>query len=552
MGRNMSYILKVIKEKNSFVYMLTGIISFLIFCMIYGLLVLDPSYTDWLLSGGDLTQHYLGWKAYRNCEWMWPVGNMNSLSYPDAVSIIYTDSIPLLAVPLKLLSSFLSKEFQYFGWWGASCFALQGFIGARILWNKTEDTFFSALSGIFFTVTPVMIRKMFGHTSLAGHWILLLAVELFVCSEKFDTKQAVKRCVVLGILAASVHLYFVPMCGFVLMAYCVEKLLNSKNGWKSLIALCAYMISAVIVTAFLGGFTNILSYESEGLGTYSLNVNALVNPQEWSCILPDLPLYGDGQYEGFAYLGAGIIFLLVIEMASFVKRTAVLKIEKIVPAKRSVQAAVIFCFSLCFIFAFSPVITVGGTVLADYRQDGFIFHLWSIFRSTGRFVWPVVYILMIYALAALRKMTVQKTALTVLFFCMLIQIYDLHEKLLQIHSRFANRTEYKTTLQDTGFWEEMGNNEMVKHIVFIDWVPRDMLYSVTDWAVSHNKTVNYFYFARPVPVQEYKDYVLQNLSETDLYIFAAPEYSEYDMEQYDLAYYKADGWFAGIYRGRGK
>ena len=37
--------------------MAAGIAAFL---CIYGVHVLNVTYTDWLLGGGDLTQHYLG------------------------------------------------------------------------------------------------------------------------------------------------------------------------------------------------------------------------------------------------------------------------------------------------------------------------------------------------------------------------------------------------------------------------------------------------------------------------------------------------------------
>ena len=45
------------------VYFIVGVLSALVFCSIYGIHILNPTYTDWLLeSGGDLAQHYLGWK----------------------------------------------------------------------------------------------------------------------------------------------------------------------------------------------------------------------------------------------------------------------------------------------------------------------------------------------------------------------------------------------------------------------------------------------------------------------------------------------------------
>lgn len=54
-------------------YLVTGALAALSFCLIYGVQILDPTYVDWLLSGRDatqdLTEHYLGWVAFRNAPW---------------------------------------------------------------------------------------------------------------------------------------------------------------------------------------------------------------------------------------------------------------------------------------------------------------------------------------------------------------------------------------------------------------------------------------------------------------------------------------------------
>ena len=121
------------------VYWMIGILSVLIFILIYGVHILNPIYTDWLLSGGDLSQHYLGWRGYRASAWHFPLGMMDTLTYPEKVSIIFTDSIPLLAVFFKMLSPILPDHFQYFGLWGMMCFALQGILAARILKNYTKN-----------------------------------------------------------------------------------------------------------------------------------------------------------------------------------------------------------------------------------------------------------------------------------------------------------------------------------------------------------------------------------------------------------------------------
>ena len=43
----------------------TGLLSALLFILIYGVSVLNPAYTDWLMAGGDLSQHFLGFAIYQ-------------------------------------------------------------------------------------------------------------------------------------------------------------------------------------------------------------------------------------------------------------------------------------------------------------------------------------------------------------------------------------------------------------------------------------------------------------------------------------------------------
>ena len=86
-----------IVEKPFVIYSIIALVGVVVFCSIYGTYVLNPTYTDWLLTGGDLEQHYLGWRAYRNSAWTIPIGGIDGLVYPDQTSVIFTDSIPIFA-----------------------------------------------------------------------------------------------------------------------------------------------------------------------------------------------------------------------------------------------------------------------------------------------------------------------------------------------------------------------------------------------------------------------------------------------------------------------
>lgn len=127
------------KFERNWEYLLIAVLAIIIFISMYGIHVINPLYTDWLLSGGDLSQHYLGWRAYRNSSWSFPIGMVDVLAYPMKTSVIFTDSIPIMAVLFKIISPLLPDNFQYFGIWGVLCIILQMAFSARILKHSTEN-----------------------------------------------------------------------------------------------------------------------------------------------------------------------------------------------------------------------------------------------------------------------------------------------------------------------------------------------------------------------------------------------------------------------------
>ena len=66
------------------------------------------------LTNGDLAQYQLGWKFYREDIWRFPLGLNPNYGITNSSSIIYSDSIPLLAIFFKIFRSFLFEDFQYF------------------------------------------------------------------------------------------------------------------------------------------------------------------------------------------------------------------------------------------------------------------------------------------------------------------------------------------------------------------------------------------------------------------------------------------------------
>ncbi len=149
-----------------------GLLGIILFLFLYGTSTLDVTNVDWLLQKGDLSQHYLGWCFYRNSDWLFPIGLANTLSYPLTSSVIYTDSIPILAVFFKLFRDILPESFQYFGWFVLIVYFLQGAISALLVYRLTGNAYYGILSAVLFLLSAPFFQRTFGHTSLSSHYLL--------------------------------------------------------------------------------------------------------------------------------------------------------------------------------------------------------------------------------------------------------------------------------------------------------------------------------------------------------------------------------------------
>ncbi|PNV62594.1 hypothetical protein C0033_08530 [Clostridium sp. chh4-2] len=537
--------LEKVEFKNKYkIYFISAVIGIIIFICIFGIRVLNPQYVDWLMVGGDLSQHYLGWKAYRAGKWFFPIGLTDRLAYPLHTSIIFTDSIPLLAVIFKILSPLLPADFQYFGLWGILCFVIQSILTINIIKKYTKNEKVLIAGCMLINLCPVMIIRMYWHTSLAGTWLILLAVTMLVYYEEYfrNTKKAVVFAAALGILVVSVHLYYLAMCGIVLVGYCLLDVLTEHKMVRSLKVCVAFIISAAIMVYLYGGFGGNSSAASGGLGDFSYNLNGFFNPFGWSSILPDLPVNTGYQIEGFAYLGVGIMLLCLITFASIVIKVKNKK-ELFIDNHKKI-AAYAFILIIDLFAAASPVITFGSSVLLRLPLPGIIWNLWSVFRSSGRLIWVTIYLIVIWAVCADIKYTKVHIKLLILLFCFCIQFYDIHKELMYRYQRYMNKMEFHSVLQDD-IWDGIGDNDDISHIVFADPLEKDELYSFVDYAIDHGKTVSDFYFAHASgdAVRNNTQSSLENPQRSEIFIFKNRDWN--DLEQYHMDYYEADGYTIG-------
>ena len=523
------------------------------FVLIYGVKILNPLYTDWLLTGGDPSQHYLGWEFFRRSDWYFPLGLTDQLAYPLKPSVIYTDSIPIFAVFFKLFRSILPQQFQYFGIWGLLCFVLQGYYAAKILGERSSSKTVILAGSIFFIVSPVMVFRMYYHTALAAHWLILLAIYFYSKHEKEyrDIFNPVMEWGILGILIGSIHLYFVPMCGAILLGYILcsiwkERKIRIRFFYPGI----SFSVGLFLTVYLLGGFSSGADTGTNNLGLFSFNLNAFLNPMSYSTLLKntslwDWPFYTQGQYEGFSYLGMGIILLCVCGI--------VLMIRNIFRRRKpSVYQVMTVLMSIgLIVLAASPTITWNDKLLLQLPYSSTIYKYWGIFGSCGRMAWPVVYFLMVFGITSIGNMKWKRKEIAgvVLILACMVQVVDLSGQLYKRHENYSEKVVYQSPLTGT-VWDDIITSGEYKHVVWVTHnVDHNDVIQVAIYAMRNDMTMGNFYFARGIDKRDIIEEQLQNTAEDCVYVFLKSddtfEYEIYENYEDVLHFYPCGDYMIG-------
>lgn len=523
------------------------------FVLIYGVKILNPLYTDWLLTGGDPSQHYLGWEFFRRSDWYFPLGLTDQLAYPLKTSVIYTDSIPIFAVFFKLFRSILPQQFQYFGIWGLLCFVLQGYYAAKILGERSSSKTVILAGSIFFIVSPIMVFRMYYHTALAAHWLILLAIYFYSKHEKEyrDIFKPVMQWGILGILIGSIHLYFVPMCGAILLGYILcsiwkERKIRIRFFYPGI----SFSVGLFLTVYLLGGFSSGADTGTNNLGLFSFNLNAFLNPMSYSTLLKntslwDWPFYTQGQYEGFSYLGMGIILLCACGI--------VLMIRNIFRRRKpSVYQIMTVLMSVgLIVMAASPTITWNDKLLLQLPYSSTIYKYWGIFGSCGRMAWPVVYFLMIFGITSIGNMKWKRKEISnvIIILACLVQVIDLSGQLYKRHENYSKKVVYQSPLAGT-VWDDIISTGEYKHVVWVTHnVDHDDVIQVAVYAMRNDMTMGNFYFARGIDKRDITEEQLQNTSEDCVYVFLKSddtfEYEIYENYEDVLHFYPCGDYMIG-------
>jgi hypothetical protein len=371
---------------------MAGLVLSVLFGVIFALVITPRGFiagtsSYWHTQVEDIAQYLSGYIAYLKAPWSLPLLSIPSLNWPLGTVVTFVDAIPVFSLTLKLLSLVTPLPENPFGLWVLLCFALQGaaawFAASQL---RDDDWWLLGLTVFLCVLMPSLTARM-GHLSLQAHFILLFALGLYIRTQRRE-KSFAGAWTLLLIVAFYINFYLTAMAIAILVS-CQIDLYRKTINFRDLLAIAVPLVAIGISIPLMLGLAFSEAARDTGFGYYSMNLLAPVAQGS----LINMPFFVDatgGQYEGYNYLGLGLIGLIVLSFTAWARAEG----DWARPGHFLVMV-----LTACTVYALSNEIYAGPVHLLHWRLPEFLQPLFESFRSSGRFFWPVSYALILYTIA---------------------------------------------------------------------------------------------------------------------------------------------------------
>jgi hypothetical protein len=367
---------------------------------------------------------------------------------------------------------------------------LQAWFAWKLL-GKLEDTraFWvrSLAMGLFVFAPPLMIRVS-GHSALVGQWMILAALYLYLCQERWTYRVAWPALVLLSTL---VHSYLFVMVMAIWLASMLKRIALRLTPPLS----CALDAGSVPALALLGlwqaGFFMVSVGPAGGYGEYGTNLLSLANPDIYSHVIRPLASPLLGFHEGFAFMGLGALLLIPMVVPVVLARPRVVAIEK-------GHWPLIVVLAALTLFAITHHVGVGTTGFRIPLPEA-LERSASVLRSSGRMFWPTFYVLLTGLIVLTVRSHGTRVASWLLAGALLVQVIDTSEGWHKhyVHFRDTRASTWRTPLQ-SDFWRVVGAEyKKLRHVPLEHHASDYAIWA--DFAASHGMATDSTYLARVDP-----------------------------------------------------
>lgn len=466
--------------------------------MVVGPNTLNPTVLD-LAQGVDPFKDYVGWMFFRNSPWTFPIGLNPTYGLDFSSSIVFSDSIPLMAFVFKAIRFALPETFQYLGIWTLICFVLQAYFAWLLIGLMTQNNWLKFFACAILVFVPPMLWRVNQHTALVAHFMILAAFYLVFLPER-TAKQWSKGVLWALLLSAAVltHFSLFVMVAALWGANLVDQIVFSKadrlnqvrNGFLQVI--CIGPLIAFLM--WQAGYFAVSSSSGSlgGYGFFRMNLLSPFDPKGWSYLLRTLPLPSD-YGEGYMYFGLGLLLLWPFAIYQFIRNRDIRKIfQKTIFQHGFLIIALVFLA----LFAISNHIAIGRKEFGFGISDS-VYAIASIFRASGRFFWPMFYALNLACIFIILKAYSKRTAIVLLGMGCFLQVVDTSAGWRIMYQQISDPTKnipHELNLKNA-FWDQAAKQYEQVQLVS----PQDKAAGwdqIALYAAKHHLSTNAVFFAR--------------------------------------------------------
>ncbi|PKP93673.1 MAG: hypothetical protein CVT77_04820 [Alphaproteobacteria bacterium HGW-Alphaproteobacteria-16] len=410
--------------------------------------ILDITNVAWLLTGTDNGENALGLHAWLHdpAPGLLHTGLLNA---PEGAGLLFTDSNPLLSLLVFPLQGILPADTQVIGWWLLACLFLQVFFAWRLLRDHAPGQL-ALWCGVFLLAALPSLFNRFGHVNLMAHWLILWALWRFIDARRApsDTGWAV-----LIAITALVHSYLLVMVGAIWASAMMERAWRERGDWRGVARIAASSTAILILVAGIAWILGVAQphQPSGNYGAFAMPLDALWNPgvDTYSTFLPAIEQRPGRGFEGFQYLGLGLLILLPLA-AVLARRLPVRdagddlgRLYWLVPA-----------LIVLTLLAISTYPDIAGHRLPRIGLSQDVLNALDAVRASGRLFWPVAYVLVLVAVRIAYRLPARRAA-QVLAALAVVQIADLAPMAAAIRNQTAVARTGVVPRTPSPLWDEL-------------------------------------------------------------------------------------------------
>lgn len=337
-------------------------------------------------SGADMLTSLSAYDVFVRDAWRWPLLRVEGLGGAGGTNIAFADGAPGLALVGRGIYRLTGATPVLFGVWVLACFALNALAATALVRQLGARTLVAGVTAALIGVSMPALLARWGHITLMAQGLIPLALLAYL-----RVTAGVRWAVGLGVMFGQCLLALLtfPYLFFMVSAVAVaglaqaglDRTLTRRRAGLCCVALLGGLVLALWALGYLGGD----GFADKGFGIYSMNLFSPLVPQV-SGIFPGARGMVDatgGQYEGYVYLGAGLLLLSLLAAPELRQR---------LPGRVRRHALLSIVLAGSLALAVSNEVYAGSAHLLSLPVPSFLAPLTGTVRSSGRLAWIALYL----------------------------------------------------------------------------------------------------------------------------------------------------------------